>query len=523
LTLRDPTSAMFRVPRVTRSGSRAFASAPPMRNKLFINNEWRSAEKTFAVVNPANEETFMECAQANAADMDTAVKAARETFFSKNWGKATTGKYRAEIVRKMGQGLRDNLEDFAVLETMDNGKPIVEARADIEACADIFEYFAKLGEELDDTGAHGGTVPLKLGDPAFTGNMRKEPVGVIGAVTPWNFPLLQAAVKVAPGLAAGCSMVLKPSTLCPATCLRLGDLALEAGLPPGALNIVPGTGREAGQSLLDHKLVHRLSFTGSGPVGQKVLEAAAKRLIPASMELGGKGAIVVFDDVDIEKAVDWVMVGIYICSGQICSATSRLILQDTIYDKFMGRLHEEVAKLKLGDPLDNATQVGPIVSKDQQQDILGYIARARAEGIKVTGGDTGDFSKGYWVTPCIMENLQDTSESWTEEIFGPVLAVRSFKTEAEAVHLANDSIYGLANAVCTVDEDRCLRVAEQLHAGVVWQNCSNVVPTEAPFGGFKESGFGKEFGEMGFEEYLQVKTIVRCDPSYSWNWFLNSK
>lgn len=464
----------------------------------------------------------MEAASAGSQEVDAAVRAARACLHSDSWGKSTSGRHRAKILRKMGSLLEEQSEEFAILESMDNGKPLHESRGDIQMCIAYLEYYAGLAEQLDLEGNHAanGTVRLSLSDEAVTGKLRREPVGVIGAITPWNFPLYQAVLKVAPAMAAGCTMVLKPSEICPATCLRLGDLVIEAGLPAGALNILNGYGHEAGQALLDHPKIDRLSFTGSGRTGHLVLEAASKRLIPASVELGGKSAIVVFDDVDIDVVVDWIMCGIFICSGQVCSATSRLIVQDSIYERLMARLVEETKKIKVGDPFSKDTNIGPLVSEQQLSMVVGFVDRAKAEGVRVVHGGRHKESNGYFYEPTILDDLCDDSEAWQQEIFGPVLAVRQFSTEEEAISMANNTPYGLGHAVCTGDDARSLRVAEKLDAGVVWQNCSNVLSPEIPFGGFKESGFGKEGGELALEEYLKVKAIVRTAPGYSLNHFV---
>jgi len=334
--------------------------------------------------------------------------------------------------------------------------------------------------------------------------------------------LMQAVVKVAPALAAGCSLVLKPSSVCPATCLRLGDLAVAAGAPAGALNVVTGTGSEAGGALLDHRLVNRLSFTGSSGVGHTVLHAAAKRLVPSTVELGGKGAIVVFDDADLEAAVDWIMIGIFLNQGQSCSATSRLVVQRGLESQLLSRLAEEASKLRMGDPLSETTQLGPLASKDQLTEVSGFVERAKLDGAEVICGGVTPQGQGCYYPATILRTPLGT-EAWKEEIFGPVLAVQSFDTEDEAVQLANDSEYGLGNAVMTADLERCERVAQQLHAGIVWKNCSNAIPLEAPFGGFGRSGFGKEYGAMGFEEYTQTKTVAECNAGFSWNWYIAKK
>lgn len=490
----------------------------PHRNQLFINNEWREAEggRTFVVSNPATDEELFRCARASVADVDAAVQNARACFRGPRWGKQSSGKARGAILRKMAAALREQKEDFAVLESLDNGKPIKESRADMDVCISCFDYYAGFADNFEH---ERETVVEAKSNPSFGVRLVREPVGVVGMVTPWNFPLMQAAVKVAPALAAGCSMVLKPSSVCPATCLRLGDLALAAGLPAGAMNIVTGTGSEAGAALLDHGLVDRLSFTGSSGVGSTVLHAAAKRLVPSTVELGGKGAIVIFDDVGLEAAVDWIMLGIFMCAGQSCSATSRLIVQRGIEGRLLERLAQEATKLRMGDPLSEDTQLGPLTSKEQLKIVSGFVDRARKAGAEVLCGGVAPGGRGCYYPATILRTPVD-SEAWKEEIFGPVLAVQSFDSEEEAVRLANDTEYGLGNAVMTNDAARCERVAQQLHAGVVWKNCSNAIPTEAPFGGFGKSGFGKEYGAMGFEEYTNTKVITSCDVGYSFNWYL---
>lgn len=492
----------------------------PHRNQLFIGNEWRNAEgdRTFDVFNPATEEELFKCARASVADVDAAVRSAKACFHGPNWGKQSSGKARGDILRKMAETLEAQKEEWAILETLDNGKPLLESRADMDVCISVFNYYATFADKFDEE----KTTHVKSSDADFDIRLVQEPAGVVGLVTPWNFPLMQAAVKIAPAIAAGCSMVLKPSSVCPATCLRLGDLALAAGLPPGAMNIISGTGRESGAALLDHKLVQRLSFTGSSGVGQTIMHAGAKRLVPVSLELGGKGALVVFDDVDVEAAVDWIMIGIFLCAGQSCSATSRLVVQRGIESKLLERLKQEAQKLTMGDPLLESTQLGPLTSKEQLSIVSGFVDRAVKEGAEVVCGGNAPPGKGYYYPATILRTPVD-SEAWKEEIFGPVLAVQSFETEEEAVHLANDTEYGLGNGVMTDDPERCERVAQQLHSGVVWKNCSNAIPVEAPFGGFGLSGFGKEYGAMGFEEYTITKVITGCRSGFSYEWYVPRK
>jgi len=462
----------------------------------------------------------MEVSAGEAKEVDLAVKAARACFRSEGWA-GSSGRQRAEYLRRMSAALAEAKDDFVRLESLDNGKPLSESEADIDTCMTCFDYYAGLAEQLDEEGPRGGKIPVASSDKDLNVYLKKEPAGVIGAVSPWNFPLMQAVLKVAPALGAGCTVVLKPSELCPATCLRLGDLALAARLPAGALNVVSGTGPAAGQPLIDHPGVDRLSFTGSGRTGQLVLEAAGKHLIPASIELGGKSAMVVFEDADIAATVDWIMCGIFICAGQVCSATSRVLIHEAVYDQITTRLVQETEKLKIGDAFDATTQIGPLINQSQLDKVCGFVERAQAGGATVlTGGSRLEGLDGFYYRPTIIEGLSDSSEAWREEIFGPVLAVKRFTTESEAVRLANDSPYGLAAAVCTADAQRAARVSNALDAGVVWRNCSNALTMECPFGGFKQSGFGKEYGEMGFDEYLRTKTVVSCEPTYTWNWFV---
>jgi len=507
-------SATARLPRAAR-----LVCSVPHRTQLFINNEWRAAEhgKTFAVTNPATGEELFHCAAASPADVDSAVHSAVDRFHSKEW-QAMTGKARGDILRKMAELLKEHKEDFAMLETLDNGKPINESRADMDVCIGTFEFYAGLADNLD----AARTTNVECSDKDFNVRYVKQPIGVVGMVTPWNFPLMQAVPKIAPAIAAGCTMVLKPSSVCSGTTLRLGDLALAAGLPAGALNIISGLGRSAGAALLDHPKIEHLSFTGSSGVGIDVLHAAAKKLSPSLVELGGKGALVVFDDADIECAVDWTMVGIFVCSGQSCSATSRLIVHEAIEEKLMARLVEETRKIKIGDPQDESTQMGSLTSEAQVKIVDGFVQRAKAAGAEVVvgGNPTTVNGKGNFYEPTILRNVHLESEAWKEEIFGPVLCVKSFKTEEEAIELANNTDYGLGNGVISKDEARCERVAQALHAGIVWKNCSNALPVESTFGGFKRSGFGKEYGALGLEEYLQTKCITGCASGFSWEWYV---
>eukprot|EP00747_Dinoflagellata_sp_TGD_P030946 gnl/TRDRNA2_/TRDRNA2_134964_c0_seq1.p1 gnl/TRDRNA2_/TRDRNA2_134964_c0~~gnl/TRDRNA2_/TRDRNA2_134964_c0_seq1.p1 ORF type:complete len:538 (+),score=96.50 gnl/TRDRNA2_/TRDRNA2_134964_c0_seq1:68-1615(+) len=501
------------------AGSRALSGTVP--SKLFINNEWVDAAdgRTFPVENPYTGNIVAECARAAEADVDRAVRAAHAAQWGGTWGQATTGASRAAQLHKMGASLRAGKEEWAELETIDNGKPITESRADVDTCADFFDYCADLAAELDRPEERDAR------EEGLSARVVREPAGVISAITPWNFPLLQSVAKVAPALAAGCAVVLKPSAAAPFTSLKLGELAIEAGLPPGALNVLCGMGAEVGRPMTVHPLVDRVSYTGSGHVGEGIMKDAATVLRQTTMELGGKGAIILFDDyTDIDAAVDWIMCGIFICAGQVCSATSRLLVHESIKAPVLEALVKKIGMIRAGDPMLDETQLGPMISRSQRDSVVKMIKVGIKDGSKLLVGGTdppaGCASDGAFVAPTVLDDVPLDSRAWTEEIFGPVLAVRSFQTEEEAIRLTNDSPFGLANAVLSADLARCERVSVALRSGVVWQNCTQPIPVTTPFGGFRESGFGKEFGSEGINEYLQVKSVISAkNVGYSWKWY----
>jgi len=352
--------------------------------------------------------------------------------------------------------------------------------------------------------------------------VRYEPIGVAALIIPWNYPMLMAAWKVAPALAAGCSVVLKPSELTPITALELAVIIEQCGVPAGVFNVVTGYGHDAGDALARHPLVDKVAFTGSAATGSKIMAACAADIKKVTLELGGKSPIVVFDDVDIAKAVEWVMFGIFWTNGQICSATSRLILQDTIADKFLLKLKEETDKMTIGDPLTNPS-IGPLVSQGQYERVLGFIDRALKAGVKVlTGGGRPAHlkdDKGYYVSPTILTNVSTDSEIWSEEVFGPVLVVHTFHTEQEAIVLANMTKYGLGGAVLSNDESRCKRLVRAVRAGVIWVNCSQPCFCQGPWGGFKRSGVGRELGPWGMDNYLEVKQVTTYVAPVKWGWY----
>jgi betaine-aldehyde dehydrogenase len=483
-----------------------------MQDKLFIGGQWVATLQTLPVVNPSTEAVLHHAPAASELDIDNAVKAARAAF--RTW-KNTTGAERAVFLRAIAQGIKAHKDHLARLETLQNGKPLPEALWDMDDTAACFEYYAQLAEDLL------LETPVALPHPDFVSLARREPVGVVGQIIPWNYPLLMLAWKVAPALAAGCCSVLKPSELTPLTALELGKISQEAGLPPGVLNIVSG-GREAGAALSKHQGVDKLAFTGSVPTGRQVMLQAAQGIKNVTLELGGKSPILVFDDADVQQAVEWIMFGIFWNKGEVCSATSRLLVQSQIAPKLFERLKLECEKIKIGDPLEDGVLLGPLVSSGQYQKVLGYLEAANTENLTpLTGGKRpAHLPKGYFLEPTIYTDVPTSSRLWREEIFGPVLVARTFTNEAEALLLANSSEFGLGAAVLSADLERCERVARQLEAGIVWINCSQPTFCEAPWGGVKQSGIGRELGTWGLENYLETKQITRYTSQKPWGWYI---
>ncbi|NGO65749.1 aldehyde dehydrogenase family protein [Rhizobium daejeonense] len=490
-----------------------------MRDRLFIDGKWQAPAKggTFPVINPATEEVVHQAPAGTREDIDAAVKAARLAFDKGPWTRLS-GKERGAVLRRISEIILARKLDLARLEVIDNGKPMPEAVWDVEDTAGCFAFYAGLAEEMDDNPEE----TITLAEPRFSSKVVREPIGVAGAIIPWNYPLLMASWKVAPALAAGCTMVLKPSELTPLTALELGAIVEEAGLPAGVLNIVTGLGAEAGQPLSEHPGVDKLAFTGSVPTGAKIMAAAARDIKNVSLELGGKSPFVVFADSDIEKAVEWIMFGIFWNQGQVCSATSRVLVEDSLYPALMERLVAESAKIRIGNGLEDRTLLGPLVSKGQYDKVLAAIERGKTEGAVVAGGGKrpAGLDKGYFLEPTILTDMPEDSFVWTEEIFGPVVCVRPFKDEVDAIRMANDSRFGLAAAVMSKDKARCERVAKAFRAGIVWINCSQPTFTEAPWGGYKQSGIGRELGRWGLSNYLETKQITSFNSEEPWGWYI---
>jgi betaine-aldehyde dehydrogenase len=470
------------------------------------------------VVDPATEEVFAQAAAGTAADVEAAVAAARRAFDHGPWPR-TPAAGRAAVLRRVAASLRACMEELALLEVRDNGKPLKEARGDIGDAAFCFDYYADMAEQAE-AEDKGGTA-VDVGDARFSCRVRKEPVGVVGAITPWNFPLLMAAWKVAPALAAGCCVVLKPSELCPLSCAELARHLHGAGLPAGVFNLVTGLGQQAGAPLCEHPGVDKLAFTGSEATGTRVMQAAARDIRNVSLELGGKSPFIVFADCDLDKAVEWIQFGVFWNQGQICSATSRLLVERPVYEALLVRLKAAAERIVPGPGELDDVQMGPIVSAGQQQRVLEGIARGKACGARLVtgGGRPAGLARGYFVEPTIFADVPADSWIWREEVFGPVLCVRPFDTEEEAVAMANDSRYGLAGAVMSDDLARCDRVATALRAGVVWINCSQPTFTQLPWGGYKASGLGRELGRHGYDAFLEVKQLTRFDRGADWNWY----
>ena len=487
--------------------------------RLYIDGQWVAPAEggTFETVDPSTETVIAQVAAATAQDIDRAVKAARKAFDEGPWPQMA-GAERAAVLRRIAEGIRTRQQQLAELEVRDNGKPLPEALWDIGDTAGCFDFYADLAEELDEQREK----PVALADDRFSSVARKEPIGVAGAIIPWNFPMLMASWKVAPALAAGCTMVLKPSELTPLTALELARIADEAGLPAGVLNVVPGLGPDAGAPLSEHPGIDKLAFTGSVPTGSRIMQAAARDIKNISLELGGKSPFIVFDDSDIEAAVEWIMFGIFWNQGEVCSATSRVLVQRDLYEPLLKRLADETAKVKIGNGMEDGVLLGPIVNRAQYDKILDAIARGREEGAKLLagGGRPAGMDKGFYLQPSIFADVPEDSWIWNEEIFGPVVCVRPFDDEAEALRSANDSRFGLAAAVMSRDLARCERVARKLRAGIVWINCSQPTFTEAPWGGYKQSGIGRELGEWGLNNYLETKQITRYDSDQPWGWYI---
>jgi phenylacetaldehyde dehydrogenase len=476
--------------------------------QALIDGRWQSArdEATFEVFNPATEEVIAHVADCKKADVDLAVAAARKAFDSGPWPNMSPSQ-RGRILWKIGDLILENLEELAQLESLDNGKPVSVARAaDVPLAADLFHYMAGWATKIE-----GNTLALSV--PYTPGTeyhayTRREPIGVVAQIIPWNFPLLMAAWKLGPVLTAGCTVVLKPAEETPLSALRLAQLCLDAGLPAGVLNVVTGFGDSCGAPLAANPHVNKVAFTGSTEVGKLIVKAAANDLKKVTLELGGKSPNIVLDDADLDVAIPGASNAIFFNHGQCCCAGSRLFVQERRYERVLEGVSDAARKIKLGPGLDPATQMGPLVSKVQFERVTGFLESGKEEGARTVVGGSRHGNAGYFVQPTVLDGTQENMRVYQEEIFGPVVTVTPFKdVDDDLIRRANDTVYGLAAGVWSSDMKRAHRIANRLRAGTVWINCYNIFDASMPFGGYKQSGWGREMGHEVLNNYLETKSI----------------
>jgi betaine-aldehyde dehydrogenase len=469
--------------------------------RMYINGEWAEADsgKYFPVIDPSTEEIIAEVPEAGEKEVNRAVAAARAAFDTGAWP-LTTAQERGRILFRLAERVRKETARLAELEARNTGKPIVEAEYDITDVATCFEYYGGLATKVV---GHVNPVP----DNALSLSLR-EPIGVAAQIIPWNYPLLMAAWKLAPAIAAGCTCVLKPAEQTPLTALEFAEYLAEAGLPPGVVNIITGFGESAGAPLVRHPDVNKVAFTGSASVGKAIVKMAADTVKRVTLELGGKSPNIFFADADFEAAIDGALFGVFINQGEVCSAGSRILVEQKIYPKFVEAMAAKAKTIRLGPPLDRETKMGPLVSKDQYDRVRSYQELGKKEAKLASGGGRPtSISRGYYVEPTIFYDVDNSARIAREEIFGPVAAVIPFSDEAAAIRIANDSPYGLAAAVWSRDIFKAFRVVKALRAGIVWVNHMQPTYVEAPWGGYKQSGFGRELGPWGIEEYLETKQV----------------
>ena len=482
----------------------SFLSSP---KKMLIGGKWVEAKsgKTFDVYDPATDQVIAQAAEGEAADVELAVAAARKAFDQGPWSKMS-GSERSRLIWKIGELIEEHADELAQIETLDNGKPFAVAKAaDVALAADMFRYMAGWATKIQ-----GNTIPISLPyapGAEFHAFTLREPVGVVGQIIPWNFPLLMAAWKLAPALTTGCTVILKPAEQTPLSALRLGELIAEAGVPDGVVNIVTGFGETAGAAIASHDQIDKVAFTGSTEVGKLIINAATGNLKRVSLELGGKSPNVIYDDADLDSAIAGAADAIFFNQGEVCSAGSRLFVQKGVYDEVVAGVSEIAKNLKVGSGFDASTQMGPLVSREQFDRVTGFLKAGVAEGAEASAGGSALDRPGYFVQPTVLKNASEEMSVVREEIFGPVVAAMPFSDEAELVGQANNTAYGLAAGIWTRDISKAHRFAKAVKAGSVWINCYSVFDAALPFGGYKQSGWGREMGHAVLENYLQTKSV----------------